>query len=280
MPTPSAVSHPFPALFLSHGSPDLPLHPSPAFSFLQQLGKQLGKPKAILVVSAHWLSKVPQVSTAAQPQTIHDFWGFPAELYQLQYSAPGAPELAKRVVEVLRSAGLDCETDGDRGLDHGAWEPLMLMYPDADIPVTQLSLQPHQGTAYHLRLGQALAPLRQEGVLILTSGAVTHNLRSLGQYTFHAEPPAWAVEFDRWLATTLTHPDIDALLNYRHLAPYASQNHPTEEHFLPLFVAIGAGSVHAKAIQLHSSFTYGAFSMAAYAFGNGKEIAQLVGTKS
>lgn len=253
----------FPSLFVSHGAPDLLLHQSPSLEFFKQLGQQLGKPDAILVISAHWTSASPIVSTARHPETIHDFWGFPAPLYELTYPAPGAPELAARVQKQLTAAGLDCQLDPDRGLDHGAWEPLMAMYPDADIPVTQLSIQPTLGTAYHVQLGRALAALRQEGVLVLATGAMTHNLRKFRGYAFDAAPPAWVTEFDDWMADAIAQSDLDRLLDYRRLAPHAVENHPTEEHLLPLFVAIGAGT---QGKRLHSSYTYGILSMAAYAF--------------
>lgn len=258
--------YPFPALFVSHGSPDLLLHSSPSRNFLQQLGTQLGKPKAILALSAHWLTHVPTVSTALQANAIHDFWGFPTELYQMNYSTPGAPELAEQTTKLLAHAGFETEINPNRGLDHGVWEPLLLMYPEADIPVTQLSIQPRLGTSYHLQLGRALDRLRQEGVLILTSGTTTHNLRAFGAYPFDAAPPDWVKQFDDWLETAIVQNDIDALLNYRKQAPYATQNHPSDEHLLPLFVGLGAGGEAVKGIQLHASFTYGVFSMAAYAF--------------
>jgi 4,5-DOPA dioxygenase extradiol len=256
----------FPSIFVSHGAPDLPLRSNSLTDFLRQLGAQLGKPEAILAISAHWLTPVPMVSAAAQPDTIHDFWGFPPELYEISYPAPGAPELTEQVIKQLNTAGLSGEIQHDRGLDHGAWEPLLLMYPDADIPVTQLSLQPSLGTAHHFLLGRALAPLRQEGVLILASGSTTHNLRQFGAYAFDASPPDWVKQFDRWLAETIADQNIDALLDYRRQAPYAVQNHPTEEHFLPLLVALGAAGEEPKGRQIHTSFTYGVFSMAAYAF--------------
>jgi 4,5-DOPA dioxygenase extradiol len=256
----------FPSIFISHGSPELPLQSAPVTDFLKQLGSSLGRPKAILCVSAHWLSRRPVVSAAANPETIHDFYGFSAALHQIQYPAPGSPELAEQVSKLLSQVGLDSEINTQRGLDHGAWTPLMLMYPDADIPVTQLSLQPHLGTAHHLRLGQALAPLRQSDVLIVASGAATHNMRKFGAYPFEASPPEWVAQFDQWLTETVTHQRVDDLLDYQHTAPHAAQNHPSEEHFLPLFVAMGAGGTEAKATQLHSSFTYGVFSMSAFAF--------------
>lgn len=256
----------FPALFISHGAPDLPLHPSLSRDFLSQLGAQLGKPKSILVVSAHWLTRVPTVSSASQVTTIYDFGGFSSALYRMNYSAPGAPQLAEKTDKLLTQAGFEIDVHSSRGLDHGAWEPLMLMYPEANIPVTQLSIQPHLGTSYHLQLGRALAPLRQENILILASGTTTHNLRAFGQYAFDATPPDWVQQFDDWLAAAIARNNIDALLDYRQLAPHAIQNHESEEHLLPLFVALGAGSEQTNGTQLHASFTYGVFSMAAYAF--------------
>jgi 4,5-DOPA dioxygenase extradiol len=266
----------FPTVFVSHGSPDTAVQPSPAQSFLKQLGAELSrgttldhlfdKPKAILVISAHWATRVPTVSAVSQPKTIHDFSGFASELYALNYPAPGAPALADRVAELLSAADFEVKVDGDRGLDHGAWEPLMLMYPEADIPVTQLSLQPTLGTAYHLRLGRALASLRQEGVLILASGSTTHNIRAFRGQSLDTAPPDWVEQFDQWLAETVAQNDIEALLDYRQQAPYAAENHPSEEHFLPFFVALGAAEAR-PGKQLHSSFTYGVLSMAAYAFG-------------
>lgn len=272
---------PLPAIFVSHGAPDLPLHPtSPVLDFLKNLAGQFSQPKAILAVSAHWSSAVPTVSTASDMETIHDFGGFPQELYQLTYPAAGAPELADRVAQHLTHAGFETATHPSRGLDHGAWEPLMLMYPEADIPVTQLSIQPALGTAHHFQLGQALAPLLHEDVLILASGAATHNLRQFSTYEFDAAPPEWVQQFDDWLSDAISRYDVDALIDYRQRAPYAAQNHPTEEHLLPLFVALGAGGENARAIQLHSSFTYGVLSMAAYAFYGQSRTVEAAGSKS
>lgn len=254
-----------PALFISHGAPDLPLQPSPARDFLMQLGQQLDRPRAILVISAHWSTPYPIVSAAAQPRTIHDFGGFPAELYQLRYAAPGAPQLAARVVELLDGAGFQTNISPDRGLDHGAWVPLRLMYPDANIPATQLSIQPQLDPAHHWAIGRALAPLRQEGVLVLASGSATHNLWELGRYATAGSAPAWVTEFSEWLAGALAQGRVQSLLRYRQLAPHADRNHPTDEHLLPLFVALGAGSSGTGTL-LHSSYSYGILDMAAYAF--------------
>ncbi|MDX2212008.1 MAG: class III extradiol ring-cleavage dioxygenase [Oculatellaceae cyanobacterium bins.114] len=255
----------FPAIFISHGSPELLLQAVPAVDFLKQLGTQLGTPKAILVISAHWLTQAPTISSAQNVSTIHDFGGFSPVLYQMKYGAPGAPALAEQVSKALAPA-FKVVVDGDRGLDHGAWEPLMLMYPEATIPVTQLSIQPRLGTHHHLLLGQALTQLREEGVLILASGAATHNLRMFGAYDLHDPPPDWVTAFDNWLAEAIARHDTEALVNYRQQAPYATQNHPTDEHLLPLFVALGAGGDNPQSTRLHSSFTYGILSMAAYAF--------------
>lgn len=251
-----------PSVFVSHGAPDLVLHDTPARRFLLQLGDRLPRPKAILVISAHWLTSTPAVSSAIAPSTIYDFGGFSPELYQMSYPASGAPALAERVSDLMLEAGLECGLNSQRGLDHGAWAPLLLMYPNADIPVTQISLQPHLGPDYHFKLGKVLKPLRNEGVLILASGAITHNLRAVNLDGLNDSAPEWAIAFDRWMADAIIHRRTEELLHYRRLAPFAKQNHPTEEHLLPLFVAIGAGGT--TATQLHSSFTYGALSMAAY----------------
>jgi 4,5-DOPA dioxygenase extradiol len=255
-----------PTIFISHGAPDLALNPSPARDFLAQLSQQLQKPEAILVISAHWNTEFPQVSAATQPETIHDFGGFPSALYRLQYPAPGAPQLAHQVHALLKTADFTSEINPHRGLDHGAWSPLMLTYPAANIPVIQLSIQPYQDAAYHVRLGQALQPLREQDVLILASGTATHNLRAMGGYAFDAPPPDWVSEFSDWLTEKAIAGDMASLVNYRQMAPSAERNHPTPEHLLPLFVALGAAGKTPKAVQIHSSYTYGVFSMAAFSF--------------
>jgi 4,5-DOPA dioxygenase extradiol len=252
-----------PALFVSHGAPTLPLEDVSARAFLRGLGAALPRPRAILAVSAHWLTDRPAVSAAPRPETIHDFYGFPAELYELRYPAPGDAALAVRVKERLSGAGLGAAVDAGRGLDHGAWVPLMLMYPDADVPVIQLSLQPRLGTAHHLRLGAALAPLRDEGVLILGSGGATHNLREFRGSRTEDPLADYAGRFAQWLADTVEGGDREALANYRALAPDAARNHPSEEHLLPLHVAAGAGE---SGQRIHHSASYGILAMDAYRF--------------
>lgn len=247
-----------PSLFVSHGAPTLVFDDIPARSFLKGLEERVGRPRAILAVSAHWETAMPEVNAPAVNETIHDFYGFPEPLYALRYPAPGSAELASRVAELTGAA-----IDGARGLDHGAWVPLMLAWPGADIPVAQLSIQTEAGPRHHLELGRLLAPLREEGVLVLASGGFTHNLRELARSGGGAAEPAWVTRFSDWVDAALVEGRIEDLLAYRRLAPDALRNHPTEEHFLPLFVALGAGG---RAERLHSSTTMGALRMDAYAF--------------
>jgi 4,5-DOPA dioxygenase extradiol len=235
-------------------------------AFLAGLGAALPRPKAVLAVSAHWESVTPAVGAAVQPQTIHDFYGFPEPLYRLHYRAPGAPELAARVAAALESAGLRCEIDPQRGLDHGAWVPLMLMYPDATIPVTQLSLQPALGPAHHYRLGQALRPLRAEGVLLLGSGGLTHNLAAFRGHTPGDPTPDWVSQFRDWTAAALEAGREQDVIEYRSRAPHGARNHPSEEHYLPLLVAGGARTPGRPGRRIHTSTTYGVLAMDAYAF--------------
>jgi 4,5-DOPA dioxygenase extradiol len=245
----------------------LALQDSPARRFLQGLGRSLPRPKAIVVVSAHWeTAGGPAVSLAAQPATIHDFGGFPQALFDMTYQAPGAPELAGRAAALFEAAGIPVGRSAQRGLDHGAWVPLSLMYPDADIPVMQISLVRGASPALHEKLGQAMAPLRHEGVLVIGSGSLTHNLYEFRGQPVDAPAPHWVSEFESWMRERLETNDGAALLDYRKRAPSAIENHPSEEHLLPLFVAMGAAGAGAKAQLLHSSFEHGVLAMDAYAF--------------
>lgn len=257
-----------PALFISHGSPMLAIQDSPARRFLIELGRQLPRPKAILVASAHWEERgQPALGLASQPETIHDFGGFPSTLYEIDYPAPGSPEFAEHAVQLLQGAGVAAGRNASRGLDHGAWVPLRLMYPDADIPTAQISILRGASPAAHYVLGRALAGLRQEGVLIIGSGALTHNLYEVAGNDMDAPVPAWVSEFDRWICNMLQSGDLDALLDYRAQAPHAARNHPTEEHLLPLFLALGAAGEGATAKRIHTSHEYGVLAMDVYAFG-------------
>ena len=255
-----------PALFLSHGAPTLALEPGSTRDFLAALGAGLPRPRAILVISAHWETAAPAVSTAVRPETIHDFYGFPQALYAMRYPAPGAPELAQRARELLLETGIAATGVADRGLDHGAWMPLLLMYPQADIPVTQLAVQTRLGPAHHLHLGEALRPLRGEGVLIIGSGSATHNLGGFGGHRHDSPPPDWVSAFNDWLAEAIAAGRTADLLDYRRLAPHAVRNHPTEEHLLPLFAACGAGTPGVQPRHIHNGYTYGVIGMDAWRF--------------
>lgn len=255
-----------PAIFVSHGAPTLPLDACPAREFLKELGKSLPRPRAVLAVSAHWETDVPAVNSVTANATIHDFYGFPEALYRMRYPAPGSPELAARTAAVLAAAGYGPAVDSDRGLDHGAWVPLMLMYPDADVPAVQLSIQTPLGPDHHVKLGRALAKLREQDVLVLGSGGYVHNLRTLSRGNIGAPEAPWAREFAEWVGNALAQGDTAGLMDYRRRAPHGAQAHPTEDHFLPLFVAFGAGGKGAKARRLHTSTTFGSLRMDAYSF--------------
>lgn len=254
-----------PALFISHGAPDLPIRTGPTQDFLRQVPHTMPTPRAILVITAHWLTAQAAVSTTPNPRTLYDFGGFPAELYRLSYPAIGNGVIAQEIAQVLSEAEMPVQMHPNRGFDHGTWTPLSLAYPQADIPVIQMSVQPRLGPEHHWQLGQAIAPLRDQGILILGSGGATHNLGAFAS-DYDASPPDWVVAFDDWLAQTIQANDRHSLLNYRQCAPFAVPNHPSEEHLLPLFVALGAGDGDKPGRQLHRGFTYGVFSMAAFAF--------------
>ncbi len=252
-------------LFVSHGAPTLPFEDVAARDFIRGMAGIFERPSAIVVISAHWETREPRVTASAHPQTIHDFYGFPAEAYELSYPAPGDPALADRIIDLLGTHGLAAGLDFNRGLDHGAWGPLILAWPDAGVPVVQLSVQSQLGPAHHLDVGRALAPLADEGVLILASGGLTHDLSSWRGSQKMVEPD-WVRSFADWVITALDEARIGDLLCYRAHAPYAARNHPTEEHFLPLFVALGAAGLNARALHVHSSVTYGVLRMDAFAF--------------
>jgi len=214
------------------------------------------------------------VNAVERNETIHDFYGFPRALYDMKYPAPGAPALAAEIAGRLQAAGFACGTDRQRGLDHGAWVPLLLMYPQADIPVLQLSVQPHLGPLHHLRVGRALASLRQQGVLIIGSGSFTHDLSEFRGHGPNDAAPDWVNSFADWFHAALTKNETSALVDYRRQAPYAVKNHPTEEHLLPLYAALGAAGDDARAERLHASATYSVLRMDVYAFRSAQEATQ------
>lgn len=259
----------FPSLFVSHGSPMLARNAGRTGAIWQQLAASLPTPRAILMLSAHWLSQSPMVSTSFKPETIHDFGGFPADLYTLNYPAPGAPWLAEKVCSYLEDAGITTAKNPDYGLDHGAWVPLREMYPNADIPVTQLSLQPRLGPAHHYRIGQILAPLREDGILIIGSGSLTHNLHDVVWNAGEDESQiaAYVHEFQSWMHEQLLAGNMEALMNYRKHAPHALRAHPSEEHLLPLFSCMGAAQNETR--QRHfAGITEGVLAMDVYSFGS------------
>jgi 4,5-DOPA dioxygenase extradiol len=256
----------FPTLFISHGSPMHALDAGGAGRAWQAIAASLPRPRAVLMVSAHWETSLPMLTGAAQLQTIHDFGGFPAPLYKLRYDAPGAPDLAEEAAALLRAAGIASSINGVRGIDHGAWVPLRWMYPAIDVPVVQLSVQPGLGTLHHLQLGQALQSLPGRDVLVIGSGHVTHNLRDWMMNRDTQQPLPYVTEFSQWLEQSLASDDESALLNYRETAPAADRAHPTEEHFLPLYVALGAAGSGAQAKRVYVGMEGAALSMDAYEF--------------
>lgn len=261
-----AMTTALPSLYISHGSPMTALQPGRLGERLAELAGELPKPRAIVIASAHWLGRRPLVGAAAKLETIHDFHGFPPELYRLDYPAPGEPALAARVTGLLAQAGLDPQLDPDRGLDHGAWVALRLLYPQADIPVVPVSIQPMLGPAHQLAVGRALAPLRDEGVLIVGSGAITHNLHDFRAGFSEAQPAPYVRPFVDWFEQRLAGGDLDALLDYRRQAPFAERAHPTDEHLLPLYVALGAAGAQARARRIDAGVDLGFLAMDIYRF--------------
>jgi 4,5-DOPA dioxygenase extradiol len=252
------------SVFISHGSPMHALQPGPAGEAWKALARRLPRPKAILIASAHWETNLPMLTGSEKPETIHDFYNFPQPLYQLRYPAPGAPAVARRAQELLRDAGITAAIDGCRGLDHGAWSPLLYMYPDADIPVVQISVQPELGPRHHVAVGNSVRSLAHEGVLIIGSGHMTHNLRdwSRGQ----GAPAPYAKEFQAWVFDKLNKKDVDTLMDYRSASPHGVRAHPTDEHFLPLFFALGAAAEKAKPERVYDAIDAGVLAMDAYVF--------------
>ncbi len=257
-----------PSLFVSHGAPTFALEPGLAGSQLHALGQRLGRPRAIVVISPHWMTEAVEISSGPAPKTIHDFYGFPRELYDLEYRAPGDPGLALEIQHALLRSGIEANLDPARGLDHGAWVPLRYLYPNADIPVLQVSLPYHANEHFSLDLGRALSPLAGTGVLVIGSGSLTHNL-----YEFRFGPPNetaadYAREFALWIRRAIQAGDVERLLKAMTIAPYARRAHPTLEHFLPLLVAVGAASTTSPVTVLDGGFRYGMLSMESYLIGS------------
>jgi 4,5-DOPA dioxygenase extradiol len=238
------------------------LHAGAAGEAWAALAARLPRPRAIVIASAHWESAAPSLTGAARPETIHDFFGFPQPLYSIRYRCGGAPGIAERARALLQGAGLDALVDARRGLDHGAWSPLLHLYPQGDVPVVQISVQSALGTRHHVAVGRALAPLAAENILIIGSGHMTHNLRD--RLADAAPPVAYAVEFQAWTDAAIRAHDLDALENYRTRSPHGARAHPTEEHFLPLFLALGAAAPEYRAERVYDGIESGVLAMDAY----------------
>lgn len=270
-----------PSLYLSHGSPMIAITRSPASDFLDRLGSVIdatfGRPRAVVIVSAHTATRQPFVLGATRHDTIHDFGGFPRELYEQRYDAPGLPVLAAEVAQRLNAAGITTQAVPQGGLDHGIWTVLKRMWPAADVPVVPLSLVPNWKPTQQWAVGQALAPLRDDGVLVIGSGAMTHNLRryfterdvSQVKYDLAVEPDVAA--FTTWIADKAAARDWAALKDYRVQAPSAALQHPTDEHWLPFYIAAGAGGTELPGQRIHASVDAGLLAMDGYAFGTGAD---------
>lgn len=255
-----------PVFFISHGAPTFAIEPGVLGPQLQAAGQRLSSVKAVLVVSPHWQTRDVQVMTTRQPETVHDFGGFPSALYDLQYPAPGEPALADAAARLLAAAGFSTGVDARRGLDHGAWVPLVYLLPDARVPVFQVSMPLSLTTVQAVELGRALSPLRSQGVVIIGSGSMTHNLHEFRQGA--ARPQAYAQEFAAWVRAAVAANARTPLINYRAEAPHAVRAHPTEEHFLPLLVALGAQQ-DGDVLQVldGGGVSHGMLSMESYAWG-------------
>lgn len=251
-----------PGLFISHGSPMLAIHPEQVGPALQRLSANLPRPHAIIVMSAHWESDALEVSTGVRPNTWHDFRGFPSELYELRYPAPGDPALAEKILHLFTLADIPAHANSTRARDHGVWMPLLHMYPEANIPVVEISL-PMNFTAEQIyAVGQALISLREQQILLIGSGSITHNLRELSWNGESSSVPDWASGFRNDVVSKLSHSDYNAVLDWPSI-PYVERNHPTLEHFAPLFFAMGTGT---RFNIVHSSFSMGALGMDIYRF--------------
>jgi 4,5-DOPA dioxygenase extradiol len=255
-----------PALFVAHGSPAAALDKDEYAQTLGRFAREFPKPRAIVVVSAHWEAHRPlRVTAGTRPSLIYDFGGFPDELYRLTYAAPGEPVLAAEIVQLLTDQGLSAELDHERGWDHGVWIPLRFLYPAADVPVVELALPKPRTPAQLLEMGEALSPLRERGVLIVGSGGLVHNLQRIQLGLKDAPVAAWARAFDDWARDRLAALDVEALASYRTRAPYADLAVPTPEHLDPVFVVLGSGRDGEKPVNVFEGFHHGSLSMRTFA---------------
>jgi 4,5-DOPA dioxygenase extradiol len=257
-----------PSLFISHGSPMMGIEPSATTRFLQVLASELPKPKAIVIFSAHFDARDQvRVTGGDSLSTIHDFYGFPQPLYQIDYAAKGALDLAENIAKRISAAGVTVEIDHDRGLDHGAWVPLLYLFPDRDIPVVSVSINSSWDAATHYDLGTLLRSLREDGILFIGSGGISHNLRELFSSRPDPERKCKVVEFTQWVAEKIQTRDVESLVNYLKQAPYASFNHPTPDHYLPLPFILGTTYDDERGKVLHKATEMEILALDAYGFG-------------
>lgn len=276
------MSQYFPPLFLSHGAPNMALHDAPVRDFMKSLAQNYQKPEAIISVSAHFETQGTAVVSDPNPEIIYDFRGFETALHEMDYPAPGHTELAHEVLALMKKAGIKAVDVPKRGFDHGTWVPLSLVYPQADIPIVQVSIDPDETPEYHFKLGQALDSLPKRNIAIIGTGNITHNLPALFSKGRDPELDAnikgYVEVFLKWFDEQLESNHLENLLNYRNKAPFAEENHPTDEHLLPIFVALGAANgvtqekvqaqkkAQKKARKIHASYNYEFLAMDAWEF--------------
>lgn len=255
-----------PAVFVSHGSPMIAVESDPWSQALREFAASLPKPRAVMVVSGHFEAPgAVRVTASPAPQTIHDFTGFPEELYRIRYPARGDPGLAALTARLLEEAGFPARTDPERGLDHGAWVPLRFLYPEADVPVVEISQPLRRNPEDALRMGAALSRLRDQGVLLVATGGIVHNLRNIDPSAAPGKAADWARAFDSWIAERLEAMDVAGIASYRTTAPHAELAAPTPEHFDPIFVVLGSALSGERAATIYEGFRYGTLSMRSFA---------------
>jgi 4,5-DOPA dioxygenase extradiol len=253
-----------PAYFIAHGSPSIVIEDNEYTRFLVKLGKKISRPKAIVIFSAHFESEVQKISAVESYTMIYDFYGFPKEMYNIEYPVKGNPKLAEEIHNLFEVSGIKSEIDRSRGIDHGAWTILKLMYPNADIPVITLSVNPHLSPDMQFKIGEAISTLREKDILILGSGGIVHNLAALKWDMEGVEP--WANEFDNWVNKNIENWDLNTLFDFANKGPYAKRAVPTNEHFVPLFIAMGASGQAGRGILLQSNFQYGNLGLSCFEF--------------
>lgn len=261
-----------PSLFVAHGAPLLAIESNEYTQFLESLGTTLPKPKAIVLFSAHWESPTQKVSDVDEFETIYDFGGFPEALYQIKYPAKGNEPVTKEIADLFTKQGVSYEIDTTRGLDHGAWVVLKMLYPGADIPVISMSVNPNLTPEEQYKIGKSLSQLREKEILIIASGGTVHNLRALKMGSADGTIDQWAFDFDDWLEQHVSEWDLKSLFNYSSLAPGGEIAVPPygNEHFIPLFYAMGAADNEKSAKLLHRSYRYGNLSHSVWQFGQSK----------